>query len=91
VVGPGAYTFESAEFPGFFLTVDDNQNHKKPFLTEVSPYVSVLDPRFRFELYASHKDLKMSLISFDPVAPIGASIGHDSRVLMTERLELNRV
>ena len=41
----------------------------------------MIDPRFRFELYASRKDHKMSLIEFDNVLPLGGGIGVDSRVL----------
>jgi hypothetical protein len=88
VVGPGAYTFESVDFPGFFLTIGD-VGHGEPYLTKVIG-VSAIDLRFRFELYASSKDLKMSLLSFDPVMPIGAGPGYDSRVLMTDRIELTR-
>jgi hypothetical protein len=88
--GPGSYTFEAVAFPGFFLTVDDGQNRKQPFLAEVYSAWAT-DPRFRFELYASSKDLKYNLMSFDPVLPCGSGMDYDSRVLMTERLELSRI
>ena len=60
VNGPGAYTFEAVDYPGYFLVIDDFRNNGIPFLAKVW-HTSQLDPRFRFELYASAKDLKMNL------------------------------
>jgi len=80
VNGPGAYTFEAVDYPGYFLVIDDFKNNGVPFLAQVFG-TSHRDPRFRFELFASAKDLKMNLFQFDPVMPLGSGIGLDSRVL----------
>ena len=32
VNGPGAYTFESVDFPGYHMAIDDFKNHGQPFL-----------------------------------------------------------
>jgi hypothetical protein len=52
--------------------------------------ISNLDPRFRFEVFASSKDLKMNIVTFDPIVPINMGLGNESRVLVTERIELTR-
>ena len=64
-------------------------NDGKPFLTKVIN-ISNLDPRFRFEVFASSKDLKMNIVTFDPIVPINMGLGNESRVLVTERIELTR-
>lgn len=32
VNGPGAYTFEAVDYPGYFLVIDDFKNNGVPFL-----------------------------------------------------------
>ena len=76
--GPGQYTFESTWLPGFFLTVDDNIDGSRPFLSALFG-ASFQDIRTRFELYASQEDFQMSLFSFATIEPLG--VISDSRVL----------
>lgn len=56
--GVGEYTFEVESMNGWYLTVDNGVNiNGIPFLAKVSREESLLDPRHRFAIVASKKDL----------------------------------
>jgi hypothetical protein len=64
--GPGEYAFEVEALLGFYLTVDLTVNQDgRPFLAESwGTLTAVRDPRHRFALYASTRELQMVTTQF---------------------------
>ena len=61
LAGVGEYTLECENLPGYYLAVDKGINSDgRPFLARVMGYTSQADPRFRFAVYATKKELQMS-------------------------------
>jgi hypothetical protein len=90
--GEGEYVFESDALPGFYLTVDKSMHPDgRPFLAESwGSSTAVRDPRHRFAIYASRRELQLTTTQFQPILPILVAPESDSKVLTTHRSELSR-
>jgi hypothetical protein len=64
--GEGEYVFESEALPGYYLTVDKSvHDDGRPFLAESwGPETAVRDPRHRFAIYATYKELQLTTTQF---------------------------